>query len=116
MIVVDGGLLPLTKRQGKVTVCFLPIVIRADRVHPQHHLFAVLVLQGATQTISIRPVYCQLQQKRTVWSCSSPLTSRNPPRTYRQNILKLGSMMASPSSPIPTDSLPNLQPRKTTTS
>ena len=48
VVVADVLLRPDAERQREVRVCLLPVVVRPDRVHPQHHLFALGVLQPST--------------------------------------------------------------------
>lgn len=47
MVMADAFFRARTEWQRKVTVRFLAIVIRADRVHPQHHFGRVFILVGA---------------------------------------------------------------------
>ena len=49
MVMTNVLLCPFTEWQREVCVCFLSVVVRTHCVHPQYHLFTILVLQTQKQ-------------------------------------------------------------------
>jgi hypothetical protein len=54
MIVANALLCPSTKRQGKVSICFLSIMVRSNSVHPQDNFIMIIILKQRNSLETLR--------------------------------------------------------------
>lgn len=54
MIVANALLCPPTKRQGKVSICFLSIMVRPNSVHPQDNFIMIIILKQRNSQETLR--------------------------------------------------------------